>query len=166
MPDLVTHTFSAYLLGYHRVLRDVRWLFYFAVLLPDLITRPIYILRPQWLDFTVAMHTPIFMVFVCLLLAELFDETLRKPARRALLAGCGLHFLLDLLQRHLASGYFWLFPFSWKSFEVGLFWPEATLPLVPVWILAMVCFEVIRHLRRQRLPAERQAADPDGRKFS
>ncbi|MBN2357032.1 hypothetical protein JXO59_13025 [candidate division KSB1 bacterium] len=151
MPELVTHAFSAYFLGYHRWFRPVRWIFYFAVLLPDLLSRPLYILRPQWVGYTVAVHTPIFAFGVCLLLAELFAASIRNRVRWALLSGCALHFLLDLFQRHLESGYIWLFPFSWESFEIGLFWPEAPLRLVPIWIGLMILFELIWWQRQKRL---------------
>ncbi len=150
MPELVTHAFSVYFIGMHPSVKRVRWLFYFGVLLPDVISRPIYILWPRWFGYTVAMHTPIFMLIVCLLLAEFFASPLKIKARWALLAGCGFHFLLDLFQKHIGAGYFWLFPFSWRSFEIGLFWPEATLPLVPIWLLLMVAFEGIWLLRRRK----------------
>jgi len=149
MPDLVTHTFTAYFFGLHPRCRRFRWIFYLGVLLPDLISRPIYILWPQWGGYSAATHTPVFAFIFCGLLSEFFAAPLRSPVRLALWAGCGLHFFLDLFQRHIGAGYYWFFPFSWKKYELGWFWPESALPLVPVWIVILLASEMVFWLHRR-----------------
>ncbi len=147
MPDLVTHTASAYFFMRSRRFRTVRLFFYIGVLLPDLLSRPFHILNPKWQPFTLAVHTPVFMFVFCLLFAELFSPPLRREVRLYTFAGSLLHFGLDLLQRHIGSGYFWLYPFSWNSFEWGLFGPEASVSFVPLWIIIILISEWV--IRRQ-----------------
>ncbi len=147
MPDLITHTAVAYFASRPRSCARYRAIFYLGTILPDLLSRPLYILKPELFVYAAAIHTPIFLTAFCLLLAELFNETIRRGTRISLLAGVGLHLFLDLLQRHVAAGYFWLFPFSWKSFEIGWFWPETPLSLAPLWISLVLATEAIIRLR-------------------
>lgn len=149
MPDLITHSAAAYFVTRSRFWQKFRTLFFLGTILPDLLSRPFYILFPKLFKLTTAMHTPIFVLLFCLLLAQLFKSQ-RKQALSALLAGSGLHFGLDLLQRHLIGGYFWLFPFSWRTFEIGLFWPEDTVRLIPVWLSLIITSECILWWKNHR----------------
>ncbi|MDZ7369938.1 MAG: hypothetical protein ONB12_02060, partial [candidate division KSB1 bacterium] len=65
-------------------------------------------------------------------------------------AGVFCHFLLDLLQRHIGSGYFWFFPFSWKSFEWGLFWPEDSIKWIHIWLILILAAEAVVRLIKGR----------------
>jgi hypothetical protein len=138
MPDLVTHTFAAYVVTRFGPWGAARFLFYLGTILPDVVSRPVYILMPRWYEYTIALHTPLFIALLGLLLSEGFAPALRATARKALLAGAGLHFLLDMMQRHLSGGYLWLFPFSWRTFELGWFDTEATVGWTPVWVVAVI----------------------------
>ena len=149
MPDLITHAAAAYFASRAKRFANHRAAFYLGTVLPDLISRPLYIIKPELFVYAVAIHTPIFLTVFSLLLAELFDEKLQRGVRIFLLAGVGLHLFLDLLQRHIGSGYFWFFPFSWKSFEIGFFWPETPLSLAPLWIGLVLATEAIIRLRRR-----------------
>ncbi len=149
MPDLITHGAFAYAATRSPRFDRFRVIFYLGTILPDLITRPFYIINPHLYPYTVAVHTPIFMILFCLLVAEFFIEPLRKPVRLYLLAGVFLHFFLDFFQRHIETGYLWLFPFSWKTFEIGLFWPETPLMLTPLWLALIAVYEAIRLLRKK-----------------
>jgi hypothetical protein len=149
MPDLVTHTAAAYFAMRSPRFQQLRVLFYLGTILPDLLSRPLHILWPQMLFFTVAIHTPIFMVVFCLLLTEFFAPPMRRTVFAYLYAGVILHFLLDALQRHLGDGYYWLFPFSWKSFELGLFWPETSVACIPLWLMMIFMMEGVIRLRRK-----------------
>lgn len=152
MPDLITHAAAAYFVTRIGFWQKYRTLFYLGTILPDLMSRPFYILFPKLFKLTTAMHTPIFIMLFCLLLAQLFEPGQRKPVLFALLAGSGLHFVLDLFQRHLIGGYFWLFPFSWRTFEIGWFWPEDTVRLVPVWLGLILACEVFWWWKNKRNP--------------
>ncbi|MBN1997697.1 hypothetical protein JW935_09105 [candidate division KSB1 bacterium] len=142
MPDLVSHVVFAYAISrYFTFSRRV--LFYTGAILPDIITRPIYILIPQLYPYTIAVHTPVFMIFFTLFFAELFEKKIRQEARIFLFAGVLSHFLLDALQKHIhAGGYFWFFPFSWNAGSLGLFWPHEPLKLIPLWVFLILAVEV------------------------
>lgn len=143
MPDLITHTAVAYFAVRPFKLFPRQIVFFVGTILPDVITRPIYILKPDWYPFTVAMHTPAFCIVTCLLLAEFFSDTIRGSIRKMLLLGIALHFFLDLFQKHLGMGYLWGFPFSWRSFELGLWWPEQSLYAIPILLLAVGSLELL-----------------------
>ena len=143
MPDLITHTTAAYFVVRPKYLARHRAVFYLGTILPDVLSRPIYIFFPKAFEYTLAIHTPIFTGLFCVLIAQFFEDRIRKPVLFNLLGGVALHFLLDLFQRHLVPGYNLLFPFSWWSFEIGWFWPEQPLRLIPLWILAVVFTEII-----------------------
>ncbi|MDZ7723132.1 MAG: hypothetical protein U5R06_10090 [candidate division KSB1 bacterium] len=141
MPDLITHTAAAYLAGRYFLTAHNRVLLYMGVILPDILVRPFYIIFPAVYPYTVGIHTPFFMIIAVALATELFAPGIRKAAFTYLSLGVFFHFILDLLQKHISSGYYWLFPFSWQSFEIGLFWPHQTLPLIPLWIMLVIALE-------------------------
>ncbi len=142
MPDLVTHTAAAW--AFVRFVKPphIRVVFYLGSLLPDLLSRPVYIVFPSLTTATVATHTPLFVIVACFLIAEAFQQRLRHQIRTALLLGSALHFALDAMQRHIGTSYFWFFPFSWSSPELGWFWPETPLEYIHVWILVIAVTEV------------------------
>lgn len=150
MPDLVTHTAIAYLLSNHDRFFRYRAFFYLGTILPDIITRPFYILKPELYGYTTGLHTPIFIFFLILLFSELFRKEFSRYVRIYMLSGALLHFVLDAFQRHLVGGYFWIFPFSFKSYNWGLFWPDTAVQIFPFWIALIAIIEVIK--RTKRLP--------------
>jgi hypothetical protein len=149
MPDLVTHTAAAYFLSRNTKSARIRVFFYMGAVLPDILARPIYILWPDLFFYTVAIHTPAFMIVFILLFAEFFPQYLRKTVAVFTLAGVGLHFLMDLFQQHLLTGYYWLFPFSWNSFEIALFWPETPVRLIPLWTALILATEFVSYIYRR-----------------
>ncbi len=149
MPDLLTHYTAAYFFSRPSAFSRFRAVFYLGTILPDIISRPVYILFPKLAAYTVAMHTPVFLFFLCLFLAELFQKGIKENVRNYLFMGVLLHLVLDLLQKHLVGGYFWLFPFSWKTFEIGLFWPDAPLRFAPVWIFLILLSESIYYMKKR-----------------
>lgn len=148
MPDLTTHLALTHLTSRPLRLGGARLPLYVGALLPDLLTRPFYILFPPAYFVVYSLHTPLATAIVALLLAELCVEELRRQVRTGLLVGAALHFALDLLQRQVGTGYYWLFPFSWKSFSLGLFWPEESLRWLPFLLGAVALIEGGILLRR------------------
>jgi len=141
MPDLVTHFTVAYCFT-----RPARWarfrvIFYLGTILPDLITRPLYILFPSTAYYVYSLHSPIMIVIVSLLISQIFERNIRRHVLLFLLLGTALHFVLDLLQKQVLDAYYWLFPFSWKTCNLGLFWPEDALTLLPVWVCLIIIVE-------------------------
>ncbi len=140
MPDLITHYAVAHLIG-RRWWRPAISLCLLGTLLPDLLTRPVYILWPQTYWLVMPLHTPMGILIASWLVTLLFRREDRRVVFVAVLLGALLHFALDALQRHLAVGYFWLWPFSWWTTERGLFWPEESLILAPWLALGVVLLE-------------------------
>jgi hypothetical protein len=138
MADLIAHTaFASGLIRSPRFFR-FRSVLYVGTVLPDILSRPVYILMPQLYPYTVAIHTPVFMAALSLFLCQFFHANLRAAILKYLWVGIALHFILDLFQKHTFPDYFWFFPFSWKSFEIGLYWAEDLFALIPVWIAIIV----------------------------
>jgi len=154
VPDLVTHVGAAYVLNRPWRWHQTRAAFLLGTVLPDAVTRPFYILFPQSYWFVNAWHTPVATLLFCLWIAAWFHPAERRMAFGALSLGAALHYLLDLLQRHALHGYFWLFPFSWKTTTWGLFWPEDAVRLAPFWVaLVIVVKLLVRRLRRKHAVA-------------
>lgn len=147
MPDLISHFGSGYLAG-ARLQRHWLALFLFAVLLPDLATRPFYILWPGVYWFVKPFHTPLGLLCLSLIFSGLFVRAQRRRAFLVLLGGCALHLLFDLLQKHQHGGYPLLFPFSWQPYGFALFWPEELLYLMPLWLPVIAAVWWYRRRRR------------------
>jgi hypothetical protein len=95
------------------------------------------------------LHTPLGIAVLCLLLSFFFAEEGRKEVFISLLAGSFLHLFLDLFQKHLQPPYTLLFPFSWRTFEFGLFWPETIVSMVPLWLVIIVLIEFLPRLKKR-----------------
>ncbi len=153
MPDLITHSALSWAVSRSHRFDRFRVIFYLGTILPDIVTRPFYIINPFLQPWTTAVHTPVFITLFCFLMSEFFVAEIRKPVRLWLLAGVWLHFLLDFFQRHIETGYLWLFPFSWKSVEVGLYWPETPLLMTPLWLAVMALVEGGRYIQKRKNPS-------------
>jgi hypothetical protein len=171
MPDLVTHTAIAHLMrrpsGWrHSAKSDaaMRLMFYLGAMLPDLPSRPAYIVFPSLHDWVVAFHTPVGMLFTCAFLSLLFERPLRKKAFGWLFLGAVLHFAVDCLQKQVTGNNFWLFPFSWKNFGIGLFWAGEAMAFVPVWIALVLLVELLIHWKKSN--SARKAIEGKDRKLS
>jgi len=156
MPDLVTHTAVAHLLRrsidlkkYSRADSRLRVLFYLGTILPDILTRPWYILFPSTHDWTLPFHTPIGALLICALLALFFESRLQKRAFAWLASGTVLHFLLDGLQRQVVDNNLWLYPFSWKDFGYGFLWAGEIMRFIPVTLGLVVLLEIGMAFRRK-----------------
>ena len=120
-------------------------LLYVGGFLPDIPSRtPILALGTQevyWL--TVVNHSPLLVLLFAYLLVMVLPVRRRMMCFTLVSAGAALHCFLDLLQRHLISGsYFWFYPFSWKTFQLSLFWPSDAIMAVPVLLAMVVAVEM------------------------
>ena len=159
MPDLITHVSIAYIITKIGRFSRFRVLFYIGTILPDIISRPFYIIFPPSIYYVYSLHSPVMMILITLLFAHFFDKLIRKEVVFYLLFGVGIHFLLDLFQKHILDAYYWLFPLSWHTFDLGLFWPEDSLRLIPFWLLLVLIIEgsIQVKLRAQRQRSEYNA---------
>jgi len=150
MPDLVTHLSIAYLLKRWTTVLEYSAVFYLGTILPDILTRSFYILFPNTYWVVLPLHAPIPLFFVCCLITYLFDEKLRKGVLMSLASGVFLHLVLDFFQKHIEPEFLLLFPFSWKAFELGLFWAEDSLYTIPFWIFLILIVEFTSRSKNDR----------------
>ncbi len=157
MPDLITHlTLSHLLIRSHELIRKpaaalpFRILFYSGILLPDILTRPWYILFPGTYRWTVALHTPLGSILFCAAAAMLFESPIRKRAFLYLAAGSAAHFVLDALQKQVIYNNYWFFPVSWKPVGWGIAGAGTYLEWIPLWIGLVIVFESIVRLFNRR----------------
>jgi len=152
MPDLATHALSVYFARYVPALRRYFPVLVFGAILPDLGRSTAAAVAPSLHWAWAALHTPLVLLFVCYALSMLFVSKVRLGVFGATYGGCLLHLGLDILQRHIGSASYMLgFPFTWKSFELGLFWPESSLVVLPFLAAGVAAFELIRfRLRRAK----------------
>lgn len=125
MADLLVHVASAFAVG--RPLRDgrLRSILYLGVCLPDMLYKAMLFLgnSTNWL--CEPTHTPLGLLPFCYVGAMLFEESWRKRAFTALVAGGWLHLLFDLGKDYLGSGVIlWAFPFSMDGVELGWYRAE------------------------------------------
>jgi len=156
MPDLITHVAVSHLirrpyeLAKHKVGLPFRSLFYLGTILPDILTRPFYIIFPATYNWTFPFHTLLGMGLTTLLLSQFFDAAIRKRAFINLAGGATLHFIVDALQIQIHGNNFWLFPFSWKNFSYGLATAGQMIEYIPYWIIGIIIFESMVYLIRKK----------------
>jgi len=150
MPDLISHIAFSHITtrifefkSKSRFGIQSRILIYLGTILPDLLTRPIYIIFPETSDWIIPFHTPIGSLITCGLISLLFIPSFRLKAFFLISFGTVLHFFLDSFQRHLTGGNLFLFPFSWKRVEFGLVWSDQTILFIPLWLLLVIAVETI-----------------------
>lgn len=139
MPDLAVHLLTSYIANYKLRLN----LFFFLVgaMFPDILGRTLVVLFPQsYLIGTVSslLHSTLLVFLVAYMVVFFFRETRRREYFVALLIGTIGHLSLDATQKHFRAAYRWFFPFSFKTFEIPLLWPDQYVLLIPLLILLAV----------------------------
>jgi hypothetical protein len=150
MPDLVTHFAAAYFLKRPRRWSDFRVPFYLGAILPDILTRPLYIVYPPSNELIYSLHTPLAVILISILISSFVIPSQRSGVRLNLLLGAGTHFGLDLLQKSVTGSYHWFFPFSLKTFEWGLIWADDSVRLVPLWVVLVFTAEAFSLLKKKK----------------
>lgn len=138
MPDLITHCLASRILVLGR-LKKYLPLFITGTLLPDVLSRVPHLFlqgcyRCSWS--LAVLHSPLPLLLFILIISLLFKN--KKQALGALFLGMFFHLFLDSFQRHIGGSYYWFFPFSFKTWEIGLFWPEASLHFIPPLLLITI----------------------------
>jgi len=151
VPDLITHTVLGYFLV--RRWRHAAYAFLFLIgnMMPDLMTRPFYIMYSTSYWWVYPLHTPLGALVVCWGLTGLFNERDRRPVFLALAGGSMAHFALDMLQKHAGMGYVWFMPFSWGFTDWGLFRPEDALRWLPVSVGIVAVAEILLRTFRSKV---------------
>lgn len=154
MPDLVTHTATAWIGGRRTPLWRHRGMLLLGAVLPDLISRPFYLLWPATFWSVSAWHSPLACFLVALWISALFPTHEQGNVLKALGLGLLLHFALDATQKHVLVSYWWFFPFSWWSYEDGLLWPEQWLGIAP-WLAGVAILLELSFVLRQTFRSRR-----------
>ncbi|GFK93755.1 hypothetical protein NNJEOMEG_01589 [Fundidesulfovibrio magnetotacticus] len=153
MPDLVTHLCAAQLArrGGERLARRelaefpaACWLL--GNCLPDLLARvPGMFCTSRLFQL---LHEPVPCLLACYALCMLLPGRLRRQAFAWTAMGSLLHQALDMLQRTVGGpSQFWLYPFSWRSWDMGLFWPDQAILAAPFLLAAVAAVEIDRWRR-------------------
>ena len=163
MPDLITHVAVSHLVKRPFELQRkgksavaFRTIFYFGTILPDILTRPFYILFPATYNWVIFFHTPAGIALTSALIAFLFESTIRRKVFINLIAGAGLHFFMDAFQKQVSGNNFWLFPFSWKDFGFGVAWPGEIMYFIPLWLTLVVFLEMWIYFRSKKRTNEQK----------
>jgi hypothetical protein len=130
MPDLYTHTALAYAVPDKWRAGIPLEAFLAGAALPDVLAyvplKLLVALRwfvpvPNWLVHVfVPWHSPAVFALACFLLSFLFEQEKRKKIFLGLLGGSLFHLFIDLFQYQPDGGYFVFYPFSLRTFQLGL----------------------------------------------
>ncbi len=147
MPDLATHLLTSFL---PPASRQRRLFLLGGVIWPDLLGRSLTLLFPgnytlYWIS--TLLHTPLLLLLSTYLLS-LITRRNKVEFFFSWLGGVGLHLAADALQRHYRPAYFWLFPFSFRSAEIPLFWPEESVFFIPLLLLFLLLLNYYRKKRK------------------
>lgn len=144
MPDLLTHTLFVLPLGY-RYKKTILFIL-LGTILPDILGRIAGVLIPSSLIvgwYQLAIHTPFCLILFIYALSFLFPQKERQTVFNSLILGTFIHFFFDFFQKTTNQGNLWLFPFSFKSFNIPLIWPDDTIFLIPILILINLLIKYI-----------------------
>jgi membrane-bound metal-dependent hydrolase YbcI (DUF457 family) len=136
MPDLLTHTLFVY--PAKKWLPEKIIFLLIGAILPDILGRTLGVFISDstivgW--YQVAIHTPMCLALFVYSLSFFFPQKERKTVFLFIILGAASHLFLDLFQKTTTFGYLWLFPFSFSSFNIPLFWPDESIFLIPMFIL-------------------------------
>ncbi len=158
MPDLVTHVAFTHIVGRLFPLKRTGLslgacltLLYLGTILPDILTRPLYILLPIPDYWFTPIHTPFGMLLITLIIAMLFHSAYRWRIFGLVYSGVLLHFLLDATQIKYYGNNFWFYPFSMKDYHWDLLWAEDYVNRIPAWILLVIVFEMALGFLKRKL---------------
>jgi len=154
MPDLITHVAISHLVRrpWERIHPSkktgaFRVLFYFGTILPDITSRALNIAFPSTVKWTLALHTPAGSLLCCIIIAFLFESSIRKSVFLNLIGGTALHYLLDTFQYVTTPVFFWGFPFTWADCSLHILDANDIVLFSPIWILLVVIMELFYYIR-------------------
>ena len=146
MPDLITH--SLFIYPAKKFFPKGILFLLIGSILPDLLGRSLGVFISDssmigW--YQTVIHTPLALLLFIYSFSFFFPEKERKKIFLFLSLGTASHLFLDLFQKTLGLGYLWFFPFSFKSFQIPLFWPDESIFLIPAFaILNLIIFFTLK----------------------
>jgi len=151
MPDLFAHFASGYLISRVSRLRKHTALLVLGVVLPDILTRIPEIILDRLLGipvfhFVIIFHSPFSLLIVSFIISLTFELRIRFTAFLLIFLGSFLHVVLDLMQKQFGEGvYMPYFPFSFETFQLGLFHFNSSVTLFPiVFIIVLISWLITR----------------------
>jgi hypothetical protein len=155
MPDLITHTVAAYMIRKRSISTPDLLLYILGAMLPDLATRPFMIMFPPSRYFFHTFHTPVAMMLIVYLISQFFEESIKYRVMKLLSLGVLTHFFLDFFQASVgARGYSWFFPFSYWDLNLGLFWPEDSITVLPIVIAVFLVDFIYTYIKNRKIKQE------------
>jgi membrane-bound metal-dependent hydrolase YbcI (DUF457 family) len=142
MADLVTHYLTARIPTAHCE-RPIQAAFVAGVILPDGLCKLLDLVLASGNRFEVPTHTIVGAALYAYLFAFFFEERIRARAWLALFGGGLLHLFVDLLKQTMGSApsAWLLFPFTTRSFELGLYDPLDWIATIPVAAAIVLLWE-------------------------
>lgn len=145
MPDLITH--SLFIYPAKKFFPAGILFLLIGSILPDLLGRSLGVFISDspivgW--YQIVIHTPLALLLFIYSFSFFFPEKERKKVFLFLSLGTASHLFLDLFQKTIGLGYLWFFPFSFKSFQIPLIWPDDTIYLIPILLLLnIIIFKLV-----------------------
>ncbi len=151
MADLLTHYATGHLAGKLLKAPEERVFLYVGCLLPDIIFKALLYGTSSDELFCDPSHSPVVLVFICYVIAMLFEESIRPKVFSFTLIGSYLHVAFDACKDYFGMGVVPLFfPFSLKRVELGLYQIDHSLYFMPFAIVLIVIAELVAHLGRYK----------------
>ncbi|MBP7496919.1 MAG: metal-dependent hydrolase [Bacteroidales bacterium] len=154
MPDLITHTAFAYFIRKRYWSGFYITVFIIGAVLPDVFSR-LRIIADDYHWFLSTFHTPFVLILLSLLISRFFAPGLRKRVFKILLMGVASHFVLDILQLGIDDkGNNLFFPFTDWDIQLGIFWPEDSLLLIPFILCYFLILFLIKYIKRYKFKTQ------------
>jgi membrane-bound metal-dependent hydrolase YbcI (DUF457 family) len=149
MADLFTHLASARLPAAFVRDRRIAALLVIGTFLPDLVSKGLYWILRCSDNFETPTHTLVGVALISYAASLMVEERLRRLGFAALLAGGVIHIAVDLLKDNMGTGSSrLLYPFSPRSYELGLIDPLDVVFLAPFNIVILWAAWSIERKRR------------------
>jgi len=139
VPDLATHAIGGYLLSrFPQIFSQkpsenglVVSSFVFGNILPDITTRPAFLLFPKTFDYVFFIHTPFVMLLISALIATFLNSNVRLKAGIFMFTGSIMHMVLDHFQSHIFYPNYWFFPIYNEPSGIDLYGVDSSLTMLP-----------------------------------
>jgi|TARA_B100001971_G_C18243828_1_gene572766 general stress protein CsbA len=143
MPDWISHILIALIISKIFNIKE-KSLLVLGSLLPDFILKLqlLSLFFPKLFEIRYALipfHAPFGLFLLTIIITPLFKHNYKKTFS-LISMGWILHLIADSITKHIFMGEtFFLLPFSFKSLEAGIIWPEQYLfVLVPLVVIYLI----------------------------
>ena len=152
MPDLISHIGFGYLVGARYKSRGWMALFLMATILPDVVTRTVYIVFPSMYWFIKPLHTPLGIFLLALLLSGIFEKKIQiKPSPIYFQEACCICFWTYCKSMNMVA-ILCFFPLAGIRMNLGSFGRAIPFILHPcgAWLFFSLCYGEANLARKHR----------------